>query len=290
MYKEVAFNPCCLGCFEYYSLIRQQFGFGKGRYVAADRRAWAHEAMGVVKQAGLTAIREQSIKNYLNKLARSKGGDEFLLAPDRPKDSHQPWTAWLDGQVQVRPFDVIVSEPANNGCLDVDSINNGDQAWEIPVSLSVPRTPRAIIGAMCGLLRLSSEITLIDPYFRLAGNRTLSELLMTVKSMSLRRIRVVSSINPHDPQRVYEREYRAANDKGISLEWVVAPEQYFHDRYLLTDVGAIRSGHGFMEDVVKGTHADQVNLNLIGSEEAQRTYAALQSLLEGERASRISLA
>ncbi|MCF5663651.1 hypothetical protein GIV47_01605 [Pseudomonas marginalis] len=281
MYKEVAFNPCCLGSFEYYSLIRQQFGFAKGRYVAADRRTWAQEAMCVVKQAGLATIREQSIKNYLNKLARSRGGDEFFLAPDRPNASQQPWKTWLEGQTQVRPFDVVVSEEADNGCLNVDSIINGDQAWEVPVSLSVVRTPQAIIHAMCGLLRLSKEVTLIDPYFRLAGNRTLSELFLVVERMCVRHIRVVSTINTNNPQQVYEREYRAANNKGITLEWVIAPDHYFHDRYLLTDVGAIRSGHGFMEDVVKGGHADQVNLNLICSDEAQRTHEALKSLLDG---------
>lgn len=90
MYKEVAFDPSCLRSFEYYSLLKQQFGFDKGRYVAADRKAWAREAMCVVKQAGFTVVREQSIKNYLNKLARSRGWDEFLLAPDRKKITTSP--------------------------------------------------------------------------------------------------------------------------------------------------------------------------------------------------------
>ncbi|MCZ4323885.1 hypothetical protein [Pseudomonas anguilliseptica] len=289
MYKEVALNPSCLGRFEYYSLLKQQFGFDKGRYVAADRRAWAQEAMAAVKQAGLSVIREQSIKNYLNKLPRSKERDEFLLAPDRPKSDYPLWSTWLDSQLLVRPFDATISEPADNGRLDIDAINNGHHGWVVPASISVPRTAAAIVDAVCGLLRLSTQITLIDPYFRLANNRTFSELFRVLQGTLVRSICVVSTIDTADPRRVYQREYLAINGSGVGLEWVVAPDQFFHDRYLLTDAGAVRAGHGFMSDVVKGAHADLLNLNLIGVEEAERTKQSLISLLEAGRATRITI-
>jgi hypothetical protein len=289
MYKEVAFDPCCLRSFEYYSLLKQHFGFDKGRYVAAERRTWAQEAMTAVKQAGLPVIREQSIKNYLNKLPRSRERDEFLTAPDRPKGDHQLWSVWLNNQLQVRPFDVTISEPAQEGRLDIDSINNGHQEWNVPASLSVLREAKAIVGSVLGLLRLSSEVTLIDPYFYLAGNKTLSEIFVALQSTSVRTVRVVSSVNPLNPQQVYQREYQNLNRRGVSLEWVVAPEKYFHDRYLITDVGAIRVGHGFVEDIVKGIHADQLNINLIGIAEAQRTQESLNILLDEGRATRITV-
>jgi hypothetical protein len=290
MYKEVALDPCCLGSYDYYSLLKQQFGFDKGRYVAADRRAWSHEAMAAVKQADIPDLRKHSIKNYLNKLSRSKGLDEFLLAPDRPKSNQPLWSDWLDSQIQVRPFDLTISEPAHNGRLDIDAINSGDPGWLVPVSLSVPRTAAAIVDAVRGLLRLSTDITLIDPYFCLAGNRTFFALVMALQSTSVRSICVVSTIDTNNPQGVYQREYLAINGRGIGLDWVVAPDKYFHDRYLLTDAGAVRAGQGFLSDVEKGTHADLLNLNLIGSDEAQRTADALQCLLDGGRAKKIRLA
>lgn len=290
MYKEVALNPSCLSGFEYYSLLKQQFGFDKGKYVAADRRAWAQEAMIAVKQAGLSAVREQSIKNYLNKLPRSRERDEFLLAPDRQKVQSQSWSSWLESQVQIRPFDFTVSEPANNGAIDIDDINSGQLGWSVPASLSVPRTAVAIVDAVRGLLRLSTRIILIDPYFRLAGNQTLAEIFRELQGTSVRSICVVSTINAADPQRVYQRDYLATNGRGVGLEWVVAPDQFFHDRYLLTDAGAVRAGHGFMGDVVKGIHADLLNLNLIGVDEAERTNQSLMSLLEAGNVTRISIA
>ncbi|WLG67517.1 hypothetical protein [Pseudomonas brassicacearum] len=289
MYKEVAFDPCCLRSFEYYSLLKQHFGFDKGRYIAAERRIWAQEAMIAVKQAGLPVIREQSIRNYLNKLPRSRERDEFFMAPDRPKGDHKLWSVWLDNQLQVRPFDVTISEPAQEGRLDIDSINNGHQEWNVPASLSVLREAKAIVGSVLGLLRLSSEVTLIDPYFYLTGNKTLSEIFVALQGTSVRTVRVVSSVNPLNPQQVYQREYHKLNSRGVSLEWVVAPEKYFHDRYLITDAGAIRVGHGFVEDLVKGIHADQLNINLIGIAEAQRTQESLKTLLDERRATRITV-
>ena len=289
MYKEVALNPSCLSGFEYYSFLKQQFGFDKGKYVAADRRAWAQEAMIAVKQAGLSAVREQSIKNYLNKLPRSRERDEFLLAPDRQKVQGENWSSWLDSQARIRPFDFTVSESAHNGAIDINAISNGHPGWSVPASLSVPRSAVAIVEAVGGLPRLSTEIILIDPYFRLAENQTLFELLRGLQGASVRSMCVVSTINSASPQQVYQREYLAINGRGIGLEWVVAPDQFFHDRYLLTDAGAVRAGHGFMSDVVKGVHADLLNLNLIGVEEAERTRQSLKSLLEAGRATKITI-
>lgn len=185
---------------------------------------------------------------------------------------------------------MTISEPARENSLDIDAINNGQPEWGVPVSLSVSRTAESIVGAVRSLLRLSTEVILIDPYFRLSGNQAFSELVIALQDTLVRSVCIVSTINARDPQRVYEREYRTVNGKGVALEWVVAPDQYFHDRYLLTDVGAIRAGHGFMSDVAKGTHSDQLNLNLIGTDEARRTFDALQNLLGEGRATKIRLA
>ncbi|MGP0150973.1 hypothetical protein [Pseudomonas oryzihabitans] len=289
MYKEVALNPSCLSGFEYYSLLKQQFGFDKGKYISADRRAWAQEAMIAVKQAGLSAIREQSIKNYLNKLPRSRERDEFLLAPDRQDVQSENWSSWLDSQARIRSFDFTISESAHNGAIDINAINNGHPGWSVPASLSVPRSAVAIVEAMGGLLRLSTEIILIDPYFRLSENQTLFELLRQLQRTSVRSMCVVSTINSASPHQVYQREYLATNGRGVGFAWVVAPGQFFHDRYLLTDAGAVRAGHGFMSDVVKGVHADLLNLNLISVEEAERTKQSLKSLLEAGRASKVTI-
>ncbi|TOL27686.1 hypothetical protein CGI00_23505, partial [Vibrio parahaemolyticus] len=66
MYKEVAFDPSCMGSMEYYGLVKQHFGYDHGRYISADIRSWAREAIQYVKTSGLQPVKQQSIKNYLN--------------------------------------------------------------------------------------------------------------------------------------------------------------------------------------------------------------------------------
>ena len=73
MYKEVAFDPSCMSEIEYYYLVKQHFGFDRGRYISAKTRPWAREAMGHVQDSDLKPVRKKSVKNYLNKLGENEG-------------------------------------------------------------------------------------------------------------------------------------------------------------------------------------------------------------------------
>ena len=110
MYKEVAFDPTCMAYMEYYGLVTQHFGFDNGRYIAADFKAWAREAMIHVKDSGLQPIKQQSIKNYLNKLARSKYHEEFILTEDRKGVKVEEWRQWWKEQRKTREFSITISE------------------------------------------------------------------------------------------------------------------------------------------------------------------------------------
>jgi hypothetical protein len=151
MYKEVAFDPACMANMEYYGLVKQHFGFEKGRYIAADVKAWAREAMRHVKDSDLQPIKQQSIKNYLNKLGRSKYHEEFMLAEDRKGINIEEWNSWWLEQRKIREFAITISESANDGCVNVDQINSGCDEWKIPSSVSVNRTAHDIVNVLLPL-------------------------------------------------------------------------------------------------------------------------------------------
>jgi len=287
MYKEVALDPACMADMEYYGLVRQHFGFEKGRYIAADVKAWAREAMSHVKASDLQPIKQQSIKNYLNKLVRSKDNDEFILAADRKGINIEDWNLWWQEQRKIREFSITISESANDGCINVDRINVGCSEWEIPPSISVSRTAHDIASVLLPLALISEEITIIDQYFRLVDNAVLVEIFNRLASSSVRRLRIVTAINTVNAQGAYDGSYRSLNVRPISFEWIEAPDKFFHDRYFITEIGAVRSGHGFMADVEKGTHADLANLNIISRDEAHRTLSHLEELLENGRATQV---
>jgi len=287
MYKEVAFDPSCMGSLEYYGLVRQHFGYDHGRYISADVKVWAKEAMQYVKQSALQPVKQKSIKNYLNKLATSKRHNEFHLAGDRKGVAEDLWVNWRNTQAGIRPFSFSVSESKEIDCISVDDINDGVDVWVTSRTISVERSANDIVDALFPLIEISNTITIIDQYFRLSKNSTLVELMSRCADLDIENITVVTSMETPSAAQIYSREYKKINESGMRFSWLKAPDKFFHDRYFITDVGAIRSGHGFMPDVKKGTHADMANLNIIGSVEVERTLADLDSLCKNGQLSEI---
>ncbi|MEY8200662.1 MAG: hypothetical protein RPS47_15610 [Colwellia sp.] len=280
MYKEVALDPSCMGNIEYYNLVKQHFGFDHGRYVSSEVKVWAKEAMGHVKQAGMQPIKEKSVKNFLNKIVRTKSVNEFHLAEDRKKITCDSWADWIIEQKEVRPFSATISEDAGTEGITIEDINAGCGDWVIKPSISVDRCAEELVGVIKPLLNISKSITLVDQYFRLAENNTFRALLIAVSASNLDKLTVVSSMDTPGAIALFQREYSHLKRDGLVITWLKAPDRFFHDRYVIGEVGAIRSGHGFMEDIEKGIHADKANLNMISKEEADRTLNDLQSLLD----------
>ena len=287
MYKEVAFDPSCMGSLEYYGLVRQHFGYDHGRYISADVKVWAKEAMQYVKQSALQPVKQKSIKNYLNKLVTSKRHDEFHLADDRKGVAEDLWVNWCNTQVGIRPFSFSVSESKEIDCISIDDINDGVDVWVTSRTISVERNANDIIDALLSLIEISNTITIVDQYFRLTKNSTLAELVSRCSDLGIENITVVTSMETPSATQIYNREYKKFNSSGMSFSWLKAPDKFFHDRYFITNVGAIRSGQGFMPDVKKGTHADMANLNIIGSGEVDRTLADLDFLRESGQLSEV---
>ena len=269
-----------MGNIEYYNLLKQHFGFDHGRYVSSEVKMWAKEAMGHVKQAGMQPVKEKSIKNFLNKLARTKSVNEFHIAEDRKKINCDSWSDWIVAQKEVRPFSATISDGASIEGITIEDINAGCGDWIIKRSLSVDRCADNLIGVIKPLLDISNSITLVDQYFRLADNNTFRALLTAVSTSAIDNLTVVSSMDTPGALALFQREYSHLKRNGLVITWLKAPDRFFHDRYVISEVGAVRSGHGFMEGVEKGIHADKANLNIISKEEADRTLNDLQSLLD----------
>lgn len=278
MYKEVAFDPKCMAEFEFYNLIHQHFGFDHGRYIAADIKEWAKEAMQIVKASNMQTIKQHSVKNYLNRIGRLSDLSEFHLAEDRKNITGDSWENWWDRQTSIRNFSTTISETKKHA-LRMEDINGKHPDWVIPRSIEVSKEAAYIMNALVPLLRLSEEITLIDPYFSFNQNPVLMELFNQSHCYSINSITIVSIIQPKDPQLIYSQQYEHLNTKGINFKWIVAPDKFFHDRYFISNIGAIRSGQGFSEDIEKGTHADTYKFNIIGKDEANGVIASLKDLL-----------
>lgn len=264
--------------FEFYNLIHQHFGFDHGRYIAADIKEWAKEAMQIVKASNMQTIKQHSVKNYLNRIGRLSDLSEFHLAEDRKNITGDSWENWWDRQTSIRNFSTTISETKNHA-LRMEDINGKHPDWVIPRSIEVSKEAAYIMNALVPLLMLSEEITLIDPYFSFNQNPVLMELFNQSDCYSINSITIVSAIQPKNPQFIYSLQYKPLNAKGINFKWIVAPDKFFHDRYFISNTGAIRSGQGFSEDIKKGAHSDTYKFNIIGKEEANGAILHLNTIL-----------
>ncbi|WP_029406970.1 hypothetical protein [Thiomicrorhabdus sp. Milos-T2] len=285
MFKEVAFDPKCMADYLYYSLIKQHFGFNKGRYVAINRKAWAREAMSAVKESDLQPVRAKSVKNFINKLSKKKHVDGFVLIPERSGfDSFQDWGDWWEEQNLIKPFDCSISERGNPEFINIDQIIEDVECWQTSPSISVERTTKTIISALEPLISMSEEIVLIDQYFRVGENPVLEELLKMTNSFNIKKIRIISSQNTDLLERRFDDFYRSLISECCTFAWITAPDKFFHVRMFITDKGAISSDPGFMASSARGAHSDFSTFSLVSKKDKDRVLISLQEIIEDNRA------
>lgn len=294
MYKEVAFDPECLSEYHYYGILRREFGAEKGRFIVAAVNEWAQEAFSVVKNSEIQDVKKKSIKTYLNTLRKNKGGNILVLPSYRESlvdpASVKNWYEWLVAQKQHMEFDATVSERNISGAVNYEAIIDDCEEWSVPPSIRVDRTERAIVEALMPLVRLGTRITIIDQFFKLAGNSVLHELLRRISETgSIDKITIVTSIDTAAPNQVFETEYGSKHPCIPRVDLIVAPERFFHDRYFITNNSAVKSGHGFSDAPRAGTHADRLSLNLCGKNEKVETENDLLAVIGRENTKVIEL-
>ncbi len=291
MYKEIALDPACMADFEYYQLIKQDFGFDKGRYLVADIKTWAREAILAVKESNtLKPVREKSIKNFLNKLARAKEFEGFVLTKDRKGLTFSSWNEWWLQQKEIRDFDLTLSENYLN-TITIDEILDdvSNENWRVSPSKSVLRKTDEIVSSLLPLIQISEKVVLIDQYFRVDCNLVLESLFKILSEMNVREFTVVSALNNDNLARVYNEKYQSMTSESMKFSWVKAPDKFFHARFFITDKGAITSDYGFMEATEKGAHSDFAIFGRVGKDDSDRTLESLKMIIDDSRASSVTL-
>ncbi|MCU7997418.1 MULTISPECIES: hypothetical protein [unclassified Shewanella] len=290
MYQEVAFDPRCMAEYHYYGLLKHSFGFEAGRYVIAPVRDWAREAFQAAKASeNLLPVRKKSITNFLNNLQRSKDQPYFILPLDRSSILADDWSVWCTRQTEILPFNSIVSE-LFAGAIKYDDLIDGHDSWLMPPSRLVNKVAKDISASLSTLIRFGGNVFIVDQYFRLANNPVLKSIFtLSQDSHAISSITLVTSINTGNPQKVFQQEFIDMYDQIPNFSLIIAPERYFHDRYVITDKGAIKSGHGFSEGVEQGVQADKLSLSLCSVVEATITKQWVEKAIAENKAECIVL-
>lgn len=277
MYKEIAINPECMAHFDYYGLLKRETGYEKGRYLVADIRAWAREAYSYAKEADMSPVKKKSVTNFLNKLVKNRSNDHFAAPGDRQGFSADSWINWWSQQSALRCFSATLSEVHLEGTICYLDVIEGAEAWDLGPSIMLRRDCVEIVNVLQSLLNMSKELLIVDQYFSFSTNKTLLEIFSRLpRYTSLTRIHLVTSIETRNPGSVYTREYAALIPQGVSFRLTQVPNKYFHDRYMITDTGALKAGYGFKAGVTQGAPSDKLSVNLMALEEARYVRESLK--------------
>ncbi|KZZ00105.1 hypothetical protein A3746_18045, partial [Oleibacter sp. HI0075] len=206
-------------------------------------------------------VMAQTIKNWLNKASRKvKVKDRQILLPvNRQANSEMlAWNDWWVGQQAIRSFDVSVTPSSNPPQFHEFTELSTLDSWKVSPSYSVDRTATAIVAAIEPLLRISKEVMLVDNFFNLGSNAVLAELIRAAVQAGCTQLTIVTGCDCVSPDRVWAHEYQSLASDDFQCKWLKVPDRFFHDRYLITDTGAITAGHGFSAGLQKGTAADKL--------------------------------
>ncbi|QDG52100.1 hypothetical protein FIV42_15520 [Persicimonas caeni] len=194
-------------------------------------------------------------RQMVDLLRRQLGRKAFVRRRDTPFDSNEPWlqnalSVHADGSVHAI---VSTSAEPKPGVLRLDDLHDGTEQWRTTRSLNVPRTTEAMVDAVRVLLGYSQRVRFVDPYFNPNKRRftdNLNAFLQACGKLRGKNVRceIHSSTKPGQSAAYFERQCRERlrSPHGVRVvRWQARTDgQDFHDRFILTDIGGVKIGHG----------------------------------------------
>jgi hypothetical protein len=263
MIHEFAIDPATLTCFDRVARIIDACSSGSPRLIADfPRRRWLNEVLASCESNGCF---DSMLKRVEIKIDHAKKNGR-LHDRGRNSPTDGPWIDRAIKEYQRLSFRAIVS---TGGAASAESVLEIEEdlltqvAWNLPRSVTVERTAKAFVDALSPLLRLSSRITIVEPYFDIGDTASTNPiralLLESAKEMPSLTLVQLHIANKFDGMRKYLIEHSSElakiipNDVDAEVflweEGIVRGERSksdkLHDRFLLTDVGGVQIGWGF---------------------------------------------
>ena len=256
----------------------EKFGYDRGRLLSLFPKKWL--PLAIAATGDLRPVEKLRVIESLKQLK-----DRASMKSGRPYD--EQLGTWLENAIaqhEEKPFHAIIAQEnsANHAAvLKSSDIDETMPLMAIPPDRAVPRDEASISGALEFLLRQSSRILFIDPFFdpySLKYRRTLQACLRIVRDNNpAASCEIHYRFHPDKPANT-ELEAEAANlfpgtvPEGLQLKIFCWREinggEDFHDRYLLSEKGGIAIGAGYSAEGANQT----TNMHLMSSGLSRRRY------------------
>jgi hypothetical protein len=272
-FHEIAVDPSAIKSWRDFQLVWAKMGFGAGRLIpnypskGPDKetkdQAWVWrvlESIRVHDKNGLKRAQELMIQEKKLK----------MLSANRQYNHQDSWMVNAMIQQNDNPFSAVISEENNAGnhvcSLDDLGTNNCPECLNDDQHvIELPKNKEAFADAVFPMLKCSSAVKFIDPYylkkntrmgtleFSLGHAKVVQEIAKRMQNIN----RVPRSVEFHmltqgfgfeDEIQKFVQEMKAHlpqswHAKAYLWEEKIAGKR-FHSRYILTDVGGIGSEYG----------------------------------------------
>jgi len=258
MIYEYAVDPSLLGDINNCRTIFDNFRPDRGKLIAEVPRKWLREAYKAIDRSRYSPMKRKAIVENLNRLKKQGMSKNHQLESwDAVNDS------WLDYIINANSsgsFAAIFTETQVAGSVQTYALSDlflgkAPECWKYDSQQHINRTPQAIAAAVKPLITISKQITLIDRHIYPNTPRyqsVLKEIIRTVNTDGLYgagidTVTIHLSDERTDMQDSLERKVLPFLPKGMKVVCHQWPKDIFHDRFIITDVGGVKFGHGLDE-------------------------------------------
>lgn len=248
MNDRLAVEPNSFSCSRDIKYLLEKCGFHQGRFIAEYPVGWVKLLRKEIDK--LPELEQLRAKRVLERMR------EKAILPARERfDYGKTWVENAFCHKQSGYFSLVIgTKPPAINLDDIDESELGDSRGE-----RVNQTAEEYARIAAPLLLSSSEIILIDPYFRFGRPLRLKVLKKFISGLGGRPARIVvmsrtEELTKDKFQQVALKEIPPLLKSGQMLKILSVTdnnENKLHARYLLSIKGAIKYDKGFEESVEK---------------------------------------
>jgi hypothetical protein len=288
MIHEYAVEPEVLSRWQNFRYFSENFGVSRGRLISEFPKEWVKRVYESLE--GCKDIEKSTI------IQRLKHLKETALLPRRYQGHDWNNGAWIDNAVTEHlktSFRAIIAV-ANPKSFDFvrcgDDLDETDPLWRAETECRIERTATQMAECAATLLRASSKIRFVDPYFEPNDPRFTNPLKEFLRRALTDRGKAgLRNIEYHTSNRATRAHilnaaarnwawFRGLLPRGLRLQIVQWHKDDMHNRFILTERGGMKFANGLDE----GDNPRHDVVNLLGEkvcEEISKDYDVVESKL-----------
>jgi len=273
MFREYALDPNLFDSITKILLFREAFNHDRGRWVSTFPEDWDSKAIEVIEKTFPKGGNRTKAKAVVRRIR-----EKAMVS--RVPNKWDPGLIWINNAIEehiAQPFWAIIGKTdesdRRNRIISGETFDDPQKLWEIPLTLEVERKATKMGEAINDLLVNSKYIYFIDPHFdpgKYKFRNPFAEFLKIISSRSSNN--PIKKIAYHVSDRKDTQYYISlCNQKltqlipsTLTIEFCISQKSEMHDRFILTDLGAVQFGIGLDED--DGDGPSKVTISRCGYE------------------------